>query len=116
MRFPAALLLALPIFGIFASLCFVSVCWAAPPPVQDIFVGNGTPGPFALSWNSVQLNTETVTVNQQTQLRNLDYTLDAAAGTLTFTHALPTSAAIEVTYAITPGLSQRTGSGQTIPL
>jgi len=116
MRFPAALLLALPIFGIFASLCFVSVCWADPPPVQDIFVGNGTPGTFALSWNSVQLNTETVRVNQQTQLRNLDYTLDAAAGTLTFTHALPTSAAIEVTYAITPGLSQRTGSGQTIPL
>ena len=98
------------------SVSFMSACHADPPPVQDIFVGSGTPGPFALSWSSVQTNTETVRVNQQTQLRNLDYTLDAAAGTVTFTHPLPVSAAVEVTYAIFPGMSRRTGTEHTIPL
>ena len=92
-----------------------SACWADTPPVQDVFVGSGTPGPFALRWNNIQAGTETVQVNGQTQLRFLDYTLDAAAGTLTFARSLPASAAVEVTYAVLPQ-SQRTGSGQTVPL
>jgi hypothetical protein len=116
MRFPAALLFALIFFGVFASLSFVSVCRADMPPVQDLFIGNATPGPFALSWNNVQFNTETVSVNGQMQLRNLDYTLDDAGGTLTFTRSIPANTAIEVTYAIIPSQSERTGSGQTIPL
>jgi len=118
MRFPAARIFAALIFipSVLVPSPFSSACRADPPPVQDIFVGSGTPGPFALSWNNVQLNMETVRVNQQTQLRNLDYTLDAAAGTVTFTRPLPASAAVEVSYATIPGVSQRTGNGQTIPL
>ena len=119
MRFPAARIFAALLFAPCASLISCSslcACRADLPPVQDIFVGNGTPGPFALSWNAVQLNTETVAVNQQTQLRGLDYTLDAAAGTVTFTHPLSASAAIEVSYVTLPGVSQRTGSELTVPL
>ena len=118
-HFPAAQIFAALLFAPCVSLVpnnFLSACRADPPPVQDIFVGSGTPGPFALSWNQVQFNTETVRVDQQTQLRGLDYTLDAAAGTVTFTHPIPASAAVEVSYATLPGVSQRTGSGQTIPL
>ncbi|MGI4787999.1 MAG: hypothetical protein ACRYFS_04020 [Janthinobacterium lividum] len=84
--------------------------------MQDIFVGNGTTGPFTLSWNNIQLGTENVLVNQVLQLRNLDYTLDSVAGTVTFTHSLPASSAIEVTYTLIPAQSQRSGGGQTIPL
>ena len=91
-------------------------CRADTPPVQDIFIGNGTPGPFTLRWNTISAYSETVSVNQIVQLRNLDYTLDAAAGTVTFTHALPASAAIAVTYTLLPGQSQHSGGGQTIPL
>ena len=107
MRFLAAL---------FFLFCLLPVCCADTPPVQDIFVGNSTPGPFALRWNSIEANTETVSVNGQPQLRGIDYTLDPAAGTLTFAHALPGSTAISVTYTLVPGQSQRSGGGQTIPL
>ena len=110
MRVPATLFFAALL------LYLVSACRADTPPVQDIFVGNGTAGPFALRWNMVQANTEVVSVNGQLQLRNLDYALDAAAGTLTFTHSLPASSAIAVTYTLVPGQSERSGGGQTIPL
>lgn len=119
MRLPAVRIFAALLFAPCASLVSSSclcACHADMPPVQDIFVGNGTSGPLALSWNILPLNTETVAVNQQAQVRGLDYTLDAAAGTVTFTHPLPISAAVEVTYAILPGISQRTGREQTIPL
>lgn len=119
MRSPAAWIFAALLFTSCASLvpgANLSACRADTPPVQDIFVGSGTPGPFALSWNNIQLNTETVVVNQQTQLRNLDYMIDTAAGSVTFTRPVPSSAAIEVSYLTLPGVSQRTGSGQTIPL
>lgn len=108
MRVPAALF--------FALFCFVSVCRADTPPVQDIFVGSGTPGPFALHWNNVEANTETVSVNGQTQLRSIDYALDSAAGTVTFTHPVPANSAVSVTYLLVPGQSQQSGGGQTIPL
>ena len=114
MRFCAAILFFLSIC--FAALLFAPVVRAEAPPVQDIFVGSGTPGPFALGWNNIQANTETVTVNQVAQLRNLDYALDCLGGTLTFTHSLPTQSAIMITYALIPGQSQRSGGGQTIPL
>jgi hypothetical protein len=114
MRFRAALIF---LFSIFAFIvCFAPVLRADAPPVQDIFIGNGTPGPFSLSWNNIQTNTETVSVNQVVQLRNLDYTLDSAAGTLKFTHSLPASAAIAVSYTLIPAQSQRSGGGQSIPL
>ncbi len=110
MRVPAALFLFAALF------CMISVCRADTPPVQDIFVGSGTPGPFALRWNSVEANTETVSVNGQTQLRGIDYALDSGAGTVTFTHPVPANSAVSVTYALVPGQSQHSGGGQTIPL
>ena len=110
MRVPAALFLS----ALF--LCLVHVCRADTPPVQDIFVGSGTPGPFALHWNNVESNTETVSVNGQTQLRGIDYTLDSGAGTVTFTHPVPANSAVSVTYDLVPGQSQHSGGGQTIPL
>lgn len=110
MRVPAALFLSAFL------LCIVCVCRADTPPVQDIFVGSGTPGPFALHWNSVEANTETVSVNGQPQLRGIDYALDSGAGTITFTHPVPVNSAVSVSYALVPGQSQHSGGGQTIPL
>jgi len=105
---------------VLAALCFLfcltTLCRAETPPVSDIFIGGGTSGPFALRWNGIEANTEHVSVNGQPQLRGLDYTLDSAAGTLTFARNLPASSAVSVTYAILPGVSQRSGGGQTIPL
>ncbi len=85
-------------------------------PVQDICLGNGTPGPFPLSWKHIQTGTESVTVNGLPQLRGLDYTLDADNGTLTFTRDLPARSAAAVTYEPDPSQAQRNDSGRTIPL
>ncbi len=112
MRVPAALFLLACIF----CTCTAAICRADTPPVQDIFVGSGTPGPFALHWNSIEAGTESVLVNGQTQLRGIDYALDSAAGAVTFTRSIPANSAVSVTYTLVPGQSQRSGSGQTIPL
>ncbi len=101
--------------ALFLLLTLTALCRAAPP-VQDIFVGGGTPGPFALRWSAVEVGTEQVSVNGQAQLRGIDYTLDSAAGTVTFTRAVPVSSAVSVAYTLVPGRSQRSGGGQTIPL
>ena len=114
MRFRQAIIFLVVCFASFS--CFAAACRADTPPVQDIFIGSGTPGPFLLSWNNIQANTESVSVNNSPQLRNIDYTLDAAAGTLTFTRRLPASTAIDISYTLVPNQSQRNGSGQTIPL
>ena len=64
----------------------------------------------------MEAGTERVSVNGQTQLRGIDYALDSAAGTLTFTRPVPASSAVSVTYTLLPGRSQQSGGGQTIPL
>ena len=102
--------------ALFFLLCLTPLCRAEMPPVSDIFIGSGTSGPFALRWNSIEANTERVSVNGQPQIRGLDYALDSTAGTLTFVRNLPASAAVSVTYALIPGLSRQSGGGQTIPL
>jgi len=108
MRFPHA--------ALFLFLFSACPALAAGPRVDDFCVGNDTPGPFALSWNHVVPGTETVTINGLTQMRGLDYTLDADGGAITFTRSLPARSAAEITYERDPLQAQHTGAGQTIPL
>lgn len=88
----------------------------AAPPVQDICFGNGTPGPFSLSWKHLTPGTESVSVNGLPQLRGLDYTLDADNGVVTFARALPARSVAAVTYEPDPAQAQRSDNGRTIPL
>jgi hypothetical protein len=99
-------------FGLLLAL--PRICAAAP--VQDICFGNGTPGPFPLSWKHILTGTESVTVNGLPQMRGLDYTLDADNGAITFTRDLPARSAAAVTYEPDPAQAQRNGNGRTIPL
>ena len=86
------------------------------PRVSDICLGNGTSGPFPLSWNHILPQTESVTVNGLPQVRGLDYTLDTDSGAITFTSSLGAHSAAEVTYEPDPIQAQRNGDGRTIPL
>lgn len=95
-------------------LALPDVC--AAQPVQDICFGNGTPGPFPLSWKHILIGTESVTVNGLPQMRGLDYTLDADSGAVTFTRDLPARSAAAVTYEPDPAQAQRNDNGRTIPL
>jgi hypothetical protein len=89
---------------------------AASPRVQDICLGNGTSGPFSLSWKHIVPETESVSVNGLPQLRGLDYTLDADNGAITFAQALSARSAAEVTYEPDPAQAQRNSDSRTIPL
>ncbi len=86
------------------------------PPVQDLCLGNGTPGPFTLSWKHITPATESVSVNGLPQLRGLDYALDADNGTVTFTRALPARSVAAVTYEPDPTQAQRNDTARTLPL
>ena len=88
----------------------------SPPPVQDLCLGNGTPGPYLLSWKHITPATESVTVNGLPQLRGLDYTLDADNGAVTFARALPARSVAAVTYAPDPTQAQRNDTARTLPL
>ena len=109
MRSRTALLATLGLLLAFPGACAV-------PPAQDICLGNGTPGPFPLSWKHILPGTESVTINGLPQLRGLDYTFDADNGAITFTRALPSRSATVITYEPDPFQAQRNDNGRTIPL
>jgi len=86
------------------------------PPVQDLCFGNGTPGPFPLSWKHITPGTESVSVNGLPQLRGLDYTLDGDGGAVTFARPLPARSVAAITYEPDPAQGRRNGDGRSLPL
>ena len=97
------LMLALP------GLCDV-------PPAQDLCFGNGTSGPFPLSWKHITPGSESVSINGLPQLRGLDYTLDADNGVVSFVRPLPARSVAAVSYQPDPAQAQRNGDARTLPL
>ena len=97
-------------------LLTISTAGAAGLRVDDMCLGNDTPGPFSLSWNHVVTGSERVSINGLVQLRGLDYTLDADGGTVTFTRNLPSRSAAEIVYEYDPSSGQRSGGGKSVPL
>ncbi len=85
-------------------------------PSQDLVVGNGTPGPYPLSWKNIDGGTEVILVNQQTQMRGIDYTLDAVAGTVTFTRSLTLQSTVSVHYEYDPARAVRGSLVNKVPL
>lgn len=98
------------------AACLALAASARAEPGQDLLVGNGTPGPYSLSWKNISGGTEIVQVGQQTQMRGIDYTLDAGAGTVTFTHPLTAQAAASVHYDYDPARAVRGSVVGKIPL
>ncbi len=111
-----------PVYNlIIRSLAAVGACLAlatiaSAEPSQDLLVGNGTPGPYALSWKNIEGGTEIVLVGQQTQMRGIDYTVDAGAGTVTFTRPLTAQSAASVHYDYDPARAVRSNAVGKVPL
>lgn len=96
--------------------CLALATLACAEPSQDLLVGNGTLGPYALSWKNIVGGTEIVLVGQQTQMRGIDYTLDANAGTVTFTRPLMAQSAASVHYDYDPARAVRANAFGKVPL
>ncbi len=98
-------------------LCLLSAASAAwGDTAHDVLMGNGTAGPYPLSWKQIVPNTDAVQVNALAQTRLVDYVIDPDAGTVTFTHPLPAQSAAEVRYDYDPGHAIHTGANLAIPL
>ena len=79
-------------------------------------MGNGTTGPYTLSWKNTLPGTESVTVNDVPVIWGVDYTLDPTNGTLTFTHPLPAQAGATIQYGYDTAQAQPQGGGLNLPL
>src|SRR5438105_3797766 len=76
---------------------------AASRPVTELFTrellfGNGTGGPYPLSWTQVVPGTEAVRVDRRPAHYGLDYLLDYPRGTVQFTRPLARGSVAEVEY------------------
>ncbi|MEO7716753.1 MAG: hypothetical protein ABIY70_11155 [Capsulimonas sp.] len=65
---------------------------------KEILMGNGTAGPYALSWKNIVRTGEAVKINTLPQMRGLDYTFDPDAGTVTFASPLSARSTATVEY------------------
>ncbi len=99
-----------------AGACFALASVACADPSQDLLVGNGTPGPYPLSWKQIAPGTEIIQVGQQTQMRGIDYTLDADAGTVLFTRPLTPQSAASVHYEYDHARAVRVSLVTKVPL
>ena len=105
-----------------AALALTMALAGMPPALadakqtQDFFVGNGTAGPYALSWKHILAGSDNVTVSDVALTWGVDYTLDPDVGTITFTHPLPPLSGAAVRYGYDTGQAQPQGAGLTLPL
>ncbi|MCC6484404.1 MAG: hypothetical protein IT209_06105 [Armatimonadetes bacterium] len=83
---------------------------------RDVISGNGSRGPFRLSWKGIVPGRETVLIDGRPGLRGVDYNLDPASGTIAFTSPLGASSMAKVEYGLDPATSVRSGSGFALPL
>jgi hypothetical protein len=70
----------------------------APVDADELVFGNGTPGPFALSWTQVQFGSERLSVNGTALMPGLDYRLEYETGALTFAQPLQWGQVAQVEY------------------
>ncbi len=98
-----------------ATLLAPGVAHADRHWAQDMIAGNGTVGPYPLSWKHVQFGSESVTLDGATLHWGADYAFDPDQGTITFTHPLPVTEAAEVGYGYDTTTAQEQ-VGQSVPL
>ncbi|MBV9852822.1 MAG: hypothetical protein JO250_24450 [Armatimonadetes bacterium] len=108
--------ICLAALALVAALVTPSPARAEARQTQDFFVGNGTVGPFTLSWKHILPGTEKVTINDVPLTWGVDYTLDPDAGMLTFTHPLPTQAGAVIRYGFDTQQAQAQSGGLNLPL
>jgi len=82
----------------------------------DVFIGRNTRGPHLLSWKGVLNRSERVVVDGRTLKRGEEYTIDYAAGTLTFTRPLRNGSMAQVTYEVDAKTAQRNPQTLQLPL
>jgi hypothetical protein len=84
--------------------------------INDIFIGKNTRGPYVLSWNNVDPDSELIVVAGRKMSRGNDYTIDYPSGSIAFSESLPQGAVARATYRRIPGKSAANAGGISLPL
>ena len=66
----------------------------------DVLFTRNEGGAYPLSWKNARRGSETVVCAGLTLMRDLDYTLDYAGGTIAFSRRLPAGTLVRVTYTV----------------
>jgi hypothetical protein len=90
----------------------------APSPVatQELVFGNGTPGPFPLSWTAVRIGSERLSVNGAPLRLGLDYLLDYDTGAINFLQPLRRDQIAQVEYVYDGSRAKPNHAPAQVPL
>jgi hypothetical protein len=83
---------------------------------QELVFGNGTEGPFALSWTKVRIGSEEITVNGTRLRLGLDYLLDYEAGAVNFVQPLRRDQIAQVQYVYDSAVAKANHAPAQVPL
>jgi hypothetical protein len=82
----------------------------------DVIFGTGAVGPYNASYKPINQFSESVSVDGKVQQRDFDYSIDYAAGSVTFKKAIGASSAIRVEYSYDPTKATSVRAPVSIPL
>jgi hypothetical protein len=103
-----------------AVLCFTGTAFGAEAPglvgTQELLFGNGTEGPFPLSWTKVRIGSEQITVNGTRLRLGLDYLLDFETGAVTFVQPLRRDQIAQVEYVYDSASAKQNHAPAQVPL
>jgi len=83
---------------------------------RDVINGNGTRGPYSLSWNNIPPSRETIVIDGRVALRSVDYAIDYTKGQISFTNVLSATGLARVEYPVDAAHSARNASTLSVPL
>src|SRR5579872_2530735 len=107
------LLLATPIWGVALK---PAVAQSGLMTQNDVIVGNGTPGPYSLTWKNITSQTVAISEAGSSLVTAVDYTVDPLQGQVTFSHPLADKAIAVAAYQYDPATAQRTSSQVVLPV
>ncbi len=82
--------------------------------ISERLQGRGVVGPYTLSWNQIVERSEIVLVGERLLLRERDYWIDYASGTIRFAQPLRREMSARVGYRIVPGRSQKNAAPDVV--
>jgi hypothetical protein len=104
-------------WAVLLGLMCLGACVSTNAATQnDVIVGNGTSGPYTLTYKSIASASVSVSKNSASLVSGLDYTVDGSQGQVTFTRPLATNASAVVQYTYDPATAQPAGGKIVLPV
>ncbi len=84
--------------------------------ISDVFVGNGSSGPYMLSWKNIESETDNVLITGRKLVRGQEYTIDYGSGMLAFAEPVADRTMVRVSYHKLSNKAVKNGGELTMPL